>query len=661
MANSPSFPPKNLPIAISDWPMSLETTRAELQKARNRLERYQAALRLANVEIEQRNRYIIALTTFAYQASRTATIGALLRLTLVQALETTGASVGAVILFDAKTKALTLGIHRGLSAPLTQILTGQELDKGATALMPHVVAGEGALLEYNTSDDPQERLLLASGCLSSLVSLPLHVGARLIGTLMVGLQDKRLFKPSELCFLMSLAQEAAIVLDSLHLRDELWHTAETLLGEELPAVRLEEIEPDGLNLESSLPLDLTDTGPAMPQPAQEDLEQLLAAMMEAEQEVRQQNADLQTLNTIAELINQTLDLREILGCAVEQTRQTLQTDAAWIYLINEANQLELQAHTGLSEAYTRGMQSLSLSSSLEGQVAIENKAVYIEDLSTDPRSHKIWVDKEGLQAIALVPLTTPDLKVEREPQVIGVLAVGMRKRSGAKPTDNNYIWNPREIRLLTSIANQMALAINNARLYAQIQDNEINVRTGNEVLQTINDMLLEKIAFLERFIGEELDSNLTQASKLLDQLLPKLSPHLTDSDRRDLAMLQEIIKELRQQAQEVNVISTALDTEFNQTFDQPEKKTDYAKSTKPLRLEKIGQNPLPPATNQKPEAPEQPKERDIPSNRPQAEGSGLGQQGPPRKSMSFEEAVAAGLVPSHIINRENKQSTKDSD
>jgi hypothetical protein len=151
-------PPPGLPdsVIIDDWPMNLEATRTELGKAIKRLERYQAVLRLASVEIEQRNRFIVALTTYASQAGRAAKQNDVIKLALVQAVETIGAPIGAILLVHPKTKELTLGVHKGLTPELIDILIGKEINKGATALMPHLAAGDGALLEYETTDDPKE-------------------------------------------------------------------------------------------------------------------------------------------------------------------------------------------------------------------------------------------------------------------------------------------------------------------------------------------------------------------------------------------------------------------------------------------------------------------------------------------------------------------------
>jgi GAF domain-containing protein len=655
---------------INDWPISLEATRLELQNAKKRLARYQAVLRLANIEIEQRNRTLFALMTFAHQASRAAKLHAVLKLALVQALDTIGAAVGAVILIDPDTNELTLGVHKGLSPRLVNILTGLELENGASALMPHLVAGDGALLEYATADDPHERLLLTSSHLTSLVSLPLQVGAKLIGTLIIGLQGKNVFKPSELCFLMALSQETALFLDSLNLRDELWQTAETLLDDGVPVAKFQEISADEFSAEVSSPIDLPTNSMPLLQPAEDDLEHLLAAMMEAEDEVQQHNLDLQTLNTISEMMNRTLDLKEILQCAVEQTQITLKTDAAWLYLINEKQQLGLRAHAGLSEVYVRGMQCMQLGDGLEGRVAAENKAGFVENISTDPNGHKIWVDKEGLRSLAAVPLTCPGSEQQTgKPvsEVVGVLAVGLRARPNStdigSPLAEEHVWSPRETRLLTSISNQVAFAINNARLYTRLQDSEISVRTGNEVLRTINDMLLEKNSFLDGFIQDDLLASLATASQILQHLqdedftsLPTNgSTDLTNVWQEKVATLQEIVSRLNKLATETGDISAALDSEFDKVIDNQQQNDDFVSSAKPIRLTKKNEN-NPPGFQQS-DSIDAKEDKSVESENTERKQPARDQAKNDvcSKPMTFEDAIAAGLVPPHILNREMGQ------
>lgn len=635
-------------LTDSNWPASLEATREQLKKAEVRLERYRAALRLAGAEIDQRNRGIIALTTFAFQASRSASLATLLKLALVQALETTGAPLGAIVLIDAETKALTLGVHKDLTPELAQILTGYELGRGATALMPHLVTGAGALLEYNSSEDETERLLLDSGRLTSLVSLPLQVGSRLLGAFLVGLRDDRYFKPAELCFVMALSQETATALESLRLRDGVWHTAEVFLGGEITDETLaEETTQAEWSLKIPTPFDMPAETEQNTEPAEDDLEQLLAAMMDAEDEVQQQNADLQHLNSISAMLNNSLNLKEILQCAVDQTQSLLQTDAAWIYLVDDQAGLEMEAHTGLSSTYVRGMHRLHVGSGLEGEVAANHQARFVESIADDDHAHKIWVDKEQLQAVAAVPITRP--KNREQPgsgssEVVGVLAAA--RRAGAA-----HPWSPREMRLLTSVANQLALAIDNARLYAQVQDKEVSMRTGNEVLRTINDMLLEKNAFLEGFVQEDLVPMLTEASDIMQRALGEKQPEIPAGceSSQEMARLRQIIDRLNDLTRQTDNVSKVLDTEFNRVLAerrQPETSTDPApqEQVRPIRLEKKH-----PASSPAPQAPPPAPAR---------------QQDPDAtkelKPLSFEEAVAAGLVPAHLLNKEINRSSPSS-
>ncbi|MFN8453552.1 MAG: GAF domain-containing protein [Anaerolineae bacterium] len=513
-----------------------------------RLERYRAALRLAGIEIERRNLGVIALTTFAYLAGRMANPAALLKLALSQALEITGASVGAIVIIEPESKALVLGVHQGLTAELRDILTGRQLGYGATALMPHLVAGSGALLEVKSTDDETERLLLKVGRLTSLVSLPIQIEAKLTGALLVGLQDSRSFRSAELSLLMAVSQVTANTLEGLRLRDGLWYMAETLLASEGENAELQTLDSQELKASLSVSLDLP-VGPApLPQPEEDDLEKLLAAMMEAEDEVQQQHRDLQTLNALAEMLNRTLNLKEILQCAVSQAKAILGTDAAWIYLLNTNQLLELSAHIGLSVTYVRGMRLLEVGEGVEGAVAAKKEPQFINEINAvSDRTHKIWVDKEQLQALAAVPITRPGVEDNTgaiASHSVGVLAVGKRDKA-------IIVWTPREMRLLTSIANQVALAIDNARLYAQIQEDHTNLSGSNEILRELNELLLRKIGLMEGFLEDDLAGMLVTASQILRQLSVEESQRTTALPQEKILALQKIINRLHDMAQRV--------------------------------------------------------------------------------------------------------------
>jgi len=161
-------------------------------------------------------------------------------------------------------------------------------------------------------------------------------------------------------------------------------------------------------------------------------------------------------------------------------------------------------------------------------------------------------------------------------------------------------------------------------------------------------MLLEKNAFLEGFLQDDLIPALTVASPVLQHLLAETSSALTKTQKQDLATLKQVIIRLNSLAKETGEISLALDTALGDTFD------DQDESVKPIRLEKKNTGKLKLPDNQPdsatPEAasPQQPDD-DNPQQKP------ADAETPPQassKPMSFEEAVAAGLVPAHILDRD---------
>lgn len=490
---------------------------SRLNEPINDLEQCQKALRLANLEIERRNRNMIALTTFAYRANRVDNLTGLLQLTLQQALEITNSSIGAVVLVDSDNGSLNIGTQQGLTPQLVDILTGQNVGYGAMALMPHLVAGAGALLEYDSTDDSAERLLLEAGQLSSLASFPLIADRLLVGALLVGLSDQKSFRSSELSFLMAISQEAAIAIETLRLRERLWNMAEILLDEQRES-----------NISVSSP--------------KED-EQKLQQIAGAEDKIQQENMDLQILMALSDLVNSSLDLSEVLQCAVDQTRAILNTDAAWIYMVEDGQHLKMSAHVGLSKNYLHGMRRLNYSDGLEGEVFRNNKPYFVASMVNRP--HKIWVEKEGLRALAAVPIARRrknEADMSSSWHVLGVLATGLRGDN--KP----YEWDLHEMDLLIAISNQVALAIEKAQSYADMQQNETTLKGSNEILREINDMLIQKNASFERFVHQTLRPNLKEASKNLKHLG---EAHFSVPQKQHFLTLQQILDDLTHTSDEV--------------------------------------------------------------------------------------------------------------
>lgn len=509
--------------------MAIDNQNTNPKLLRAELKRYRAALDVANAEIERRNRNTIILTTFSYRANRAENLDNLFKLTILQALENTGAPVGAVVLIDTETGHLDLGFRKGVTQELTDILTGQTFENSATTLMPHLVSGSGALLEYNTTDDPAEKRLLDAGQITSLASFPLMISKTLVGALLVGLQSHHAFKSSELSFLVALSQATAIAIEGLQLRERLWRMAEVLLNRDEASLADLELAPSNLHPPPSLTNQDKLFAVADPQFSQS------AEPPTASHELRQQNIDLQIIIALSELVNRSLDMDEILQCAVDQTRVILETDAAWLY-ITEGQELRLQAHVGLSKNYVHGMRRLKADESIEGKVFSSNQASFIASL--DHHTRKIWLDKENLQSLAAIPITrryTAEQDASLGWEVLGVLATGKR---GSQP----YKWSIQDMDLLAAIANQVALAVDKAQSYEAIQQKEMSLQGSNDILREVNDMLIQTNETFEKFVEQDLQPSLTKASELLTQIN---FDRLTATEQKHLAAVQEIIQHVK--------------------------------------------------------------------------------------------------------------------
>jgi len=152
-------------------------------------------------------------------------------------------------------------------------------------------------------------------------------------------------------------------------------------------------------------------------------------------------------------INSSLDIKKIFHILSADIAESLKVKASSILLVDEEKRtLELVASYGLSETYlNRGPLSAerSVSESLEG------KPVMITDVATDPRVRfKKQKQEEGIMSILSVPIKSKE-------KVIGVL----RLYSGAQRE-----FTEDEIMLVTALACQGGLAIQNASMYLMVQN-----------------------------------------------------------------------------------------------------------------------------------------------------------------------------------------------
>ncbi|MEW6570427.1 MAG: GAF domain-containing protein [Nitrospirota bacterium] len=165
--------------------------------------------------------------------------------------------------------------------------------------------------------------------------------------------------------------------------------------------------------------------------------------------------EMEALMRIAQSINSTLSLGEVLQMIVENAAKILGMKAASLRLLDEEKKtLEVRAAYGLSEAYLR-KGPVDVNKSIIDRECLKCRVVAVKDIRKDKRlQYPEELLREGIQALLSVPLTVKGF-------AIGVLRVY---------TSFPYSFKKSEIDFLTTLACQGAIAIENARLFEHISN-----------------------------------------------------------------------------------------------------------------------------------------------------------------------------------------------
>jgi len=171
---------------------------------------------------------------------------------------------------------------------------------------------------------------------------------------------------------------------------------------------------------------------------------------------------IEALAKVANLITSGLYLEELLRLVVNVTAETMNSKICSLMLLDPGNkELVIKATQSISEAYNK-KPSLKLGEGIAGIVALENNLITVLDVKKDERYlYRDIAKKEGLCSLASVPLAVKG-------KVIGVLnCYTSKKHKFIKP----------ELDVLTAVANQAAVAIENAEL-------DLRARSAEEALTT---------------------------------------------------------------------------------------------------------------------------------------------------------------------------------
>jgi len=167
---------------------------------------------------------------------------------------------------------------------------------------------------------------------------------------------------------------------------------------------------------------------------------------------RERRIQLAALNQISNAVSRSLELGQVLQTSIDNVIDVMKVDAAFIFLLDEeAAELALTAHRGVSEQFAQGVGRLRLGEGLNGLVAQTGEPVFVKDTFKDHRLTKMAVREESIRSQLIVPLKSKG-------KVMGTICVAMRSYRHFRQDT---------VDLLTAIGNQIGVAVDNARLYQE--------------------------------------------------------------------------------------------------------------------------------------------------------------------------------------------------
>jgi sigma-B regulation protein RsbU (phosphoserine phosphatase) len=216
--------------------------------------------------------------------------------------------------------------------------------------------------------------------------------------------------------------------------------------------------------------------------------------------------DAQAFETLAEIgrdVAAVLDVDELFARIAQSMRRLIDYRTFGIWLLNE-ERVDLEVKLAVKYGDLVELKRIALGEGLVGYAALHKEPVLVADVSQDPRYINMVPDVRSELAI---PMMLKD-------RCIGVLDLESPELDA---------FSKREVEILTVLASQAAVAIENARLYETVRANEIRLEKEMHFAQRVQAALLP-VGLPKRMKGVEVGARFAPARELGGDFHDFLSP-----------------------------------------------------------------------------------------------------------------------------------------
>lgn len=231
---------------------------------------------------------------------------------------------------------------------------------------------------------------------------------------------------------------------------------------------------------------------------------------------------LLALQLVASVVSRAPELSRALNAVLDRLLALATADIGAIHLLDDASgELCLAASRGLSETFRVHECRIPIGTCLCGLSVTMDEPLVVDDLATDPRFSRTACREECVGSWVGVPLRSRD-------RTLGILTLYARECGAFQTIDR---------RLLTTIGDQLGVAVENARWYAAMRESAVAEERA-AIAAELHDGIAQSLAYLN-----------VQTARV-QELLERGE---TAGVRQELAAVREVIRDTYQDVRQLLV------------------------------------------------------------------------------------------------------------
>jgi two-component system nitrate/nitrite sensor histidine kinase NarX len=249
-----------------------------------------------------------------------------------------------------------------------------------------------------------------------------------------------------------------------------------------------------------------------------------------ERRVALRSQELAALSEVVAFASRSESRSELLRIALHQALSVMGAEMGGIWIADATDTLRLAANDGFSRELDAQLTTFAPAEGVLGQVQQQGAPMALADISQAPRLARAVVKEQDLHAFAAVPLRIHGRN-------LGVMAIFSHSRQP---------FTPEAVGLATSIAQQIALTLDNLMLLEQVQEQARDVARLQErerIAGEIHDSIAQILGYLylqtDRLVGELASSRPDELRERLGQMQEILAG-LSADVRQFIARLQTV-------------------------------------------------------------------------------------------------------------------------